>query len=173
MAPRSRSLMERFEDKYIPEPNSGCWIWTGEVGSFGYGVLTISQKWRDGRRFCRVSARAHRLSWELHCGPIPDGLFVCHSCDFPPCVNPDHLFLGDDAANVADCISKGRNSPPPIHSGETHHKAKLKIADVIDIKKRRMLGYEYAEKYGVTPALISAIHTGKIWRHVTATAEGT
>lgn len=93
------SLKERFHANYIPEPMSGCWLWVGGTNGKGYGQL-----WIDGE----PSIMAHRLSWELHNGPIPKGMLVCHKCDTPPCVNPDHLFIGTDKDNIQDCIKKGR-----------------------------------------------------------------
>lgn len=76
-----------------------CWEWIGLKNETGYGTLTVrQQRWL-----------AHRLSWTLHRGPIPNGLCVLHKCDFPPCVNPDHLFLGTRTDNHADMIRKGRN----------------------------------------------------------------
>jgi hypothetical protein len=84
----------RFHAKYIPEPNSGCWLWDGWVNGRGYG--------RFGKGL------AHRISWELHRGPIPAGMNICHKCDVPPCVNPDHLFLGTQTDNMRDCARKGR-----------------------------------------------------------------
>lgn len=79
----------------------GCWGWSGATTS-GYGVLT---RGRRGEGF----VLAHRLSWELHRGPIPDGLFVLHKCDVPECSNPDHLFLGTQTDNMSDCRKKGRH----------------------------------------------------------------
>lgn len=77
---------------------SGCWLWAAGKNNQGYGVCFL-----DGRR-----TYVHRLSWELHRGPIPSGLYVCHTCDTPLCLNPDHLFLGTQRDNMADASAKGR-----------------------------------------------------------------
>lgn len=92
------SLAERFAGKFAPEPNTGCWLWTASVNRKGYGRIGVGD----------AAALAHRVSWELHRGPIPGGLCVLHKCDVPACVNPDHLFLGTVPDNTADCIAKGR-----------------------------------------------------------------
>lgn len=85
-----------------PHMESDCYEWTGAVSSSGYGGVSVLV---DGARATRLP---HRVSWELHSGPIPRGLLVCHRCDVPLCVRPDHLFLGTDKENVADALSKGR-----------------------------------------------------------------
>ena len=77
--------------------SDGCWLWVGGKGN-GYGYV-----WHDNR-----TKRAHRVSWEMAYGPIPLGLFVCHKCDTPLCVRPDHLFLGTAKDNIEDCFIKGR-----------------------------------------------------------------
>jgi hypothetical protein len=82
------------------EKTDGCWIWTGSSNDAGYGVV-----WTDDK----ILVGAHRFSYELHNEPITGGLFVLHRCDNPPCVNPEHLFLGTAADNVHDMIRKGRN----------------------------------------------------------------
>ena len=79
--------------------SSGCWVWVGNRIPQGYGTIGVGGK----------PVRAHRYSWELHNGPIPDGLFVLHRCDNPPCVRPDHLFLGTALDNSRDCVDKGRH----------------------------------------------------------------
>ena len=86
-----------FEERYIPEPNSGCWLWLGDLDSGGYGRLKIKGK----------TYRAHRFSLLRE---QQTDLFVCHKCDTPSCVNPDHLFLGTHSDNMKDMVSKNRHS---------------------------------------------------------------
>lgn len=88
----------RFHAKYVPEPNTGCWLWEGATIRSGYGRHNING----------VQMGAHRASWIIHNGDIPDGMHVCHKCDTPPCVNPDHLFLGTHADNMRDMQAKER-----------------------------------------------------------------
>lgn len=127
-----KTLRERFEGKYTPVPEAGCWLWIGAVAGHGrYGSLLS-----EGRL-----ERAHRVSWELHFGPIPDGMNVCHRCDVGLCVNPAHLFLGTQRENVLDMISKGRrtyenNGRHGHHArGERSGAAKLSDGDVENIRR--------------------------------------
>ncbi len=102
---RSVPFAERF---WLRVDRSGdCWEWTGARQGRGYGKVGVGKA---------KSALAHRVSYELSNGPIPDGMIVCHRCDNPPCVRPDHLFLGDDLANALDRESKGRNRMGPARA---------------------------------------------------------
>lgn len=96
----NQNVNELFNHSYIPEPNTGCWIWIGRYMWKGYGVLSF-----DGG-----TVRAHRFSWEISKGPIPKNMFICHKCDVRCCVNPNHLFLGTAKDNALDRDAKGRGS---------------------------------------------------------------
>src|SRR5258708_7398075 len=97
------SWLERFEERFLPEPMSGCWLWTASVNRAGYGIFCAANKDRNKRRI-----GAHRAAYEFYVGLIPKGRWVLHRCDVPCCVNPQHLFLGDHAANTKDKMLKGR-----------------------------------------------------------------
>jgi hypothetical protein len=138
------------------EPNTGCWLWFGPSGSAGYGMIIDK-----GRRIA-----AHRASWELHRGPIPPGLFVCHRCDTPLCLNPAHLFLGTNADNMRDCRAKGRTARL---CGEDAVASRLTTQQVKDIRARRCSGettVALGQAFGVTPEQISRICTRKSWAHL-------
>lgn len=148
------TVTERFHQKYTPEPNSGCWLWTASGNNKGYGQIRRGQ----------TQAKAHRVSWELHHGPIPDNLCVLHTCDTPPCVNPHHLFLGTVADNNADMVAKGRHSAV---SGESHYRAKLTAAQVVEIRSRQGQTHKaLAKEFGVSNQQISKIRAGEFWKPV-------
>lgn len=160
------TLDARFWSKIVMgETPDDCWAWTGATTAFGYGVLGVG-----GRKAGNV--RAHRHSWALHFGPVPDGLWVLHRCDNPPCCNPRHLFLGTQTNNMRDAVQKGRHSGPPRHTGQANRSAKLDEDDVRAIRAlaaQRVNQDIIAAAFGVTQALVSEIHLRKIWTHVDAT----
>lgn len=151
---RSELSTEFIRARSTPVPECGCWLWTGAV-SDGYGSTMF-----HGR-----SARAHRLSWEAHHGPIAHGLYVCHSCDVRSCVNPDHLFLGTHLENMADRDEKGRNKLNSM-PGEKHPLAKLNESAVLDIRESAETGAALARKYGVSQSAICDIRLRRNWKHL-------
>lgn len=140
------SLLDKESD-----PN-GCWLWTKAKRRRGYGQFKVKGK----------SLLAHRIAWELTYGPIPDGLRTCHHCDQPSCANPEHLWLGTDAENIADRDAKGRANPL---SGEQNAQAKLSSSEVKEIRSLYKPGSvkqkDLGEIYKVSNSQISLIVRGK------------
>lgn len=155
------SALTRFLAKVSPEPNSGCWLWTGAAGDDEYGRVRY-----EGRVL-----RAHQAAYLLFRGPIRD-LMVCHKCDTPACVNPDHLFLGTGSDNQQDSVRKGRHATAKYFGsqrGERNGNAKLTAEDVQEIRVRRRKGEcqkKIAEDFGVTRANISRICRNESWRGI-------
>ncbi len=151
-----KSLQERFDEKYqIVEPG-GCWLWTASLFQTGYGKIGRGSRTDDTKRV----DGAHRVSWELHRGPIPSGIQVLHRCDVRCCVNPAHLFLGTQGDNIRDMMAKRRGP-----TGEAHGSAKLTDAQVIEIRALggTMSQRKIGERFGVTQSNISAIVRKKTW----------
>ncbi len=138
-------------DRLIDQ-SDGCWIWKGPLREDGYGEFFIA-----GRRF-----RAHRYSFERQYGPIPLGLFVCHRCDNPSCVNPDHLFAGTQRENMQDMAAKGRHGGPDLR-GEAHPMARItrEVAQAIRVDLRP--AKDVSAQYGVSKSLVWAIRSGRLW----------
>lgn len=139
---------------YFVDKTENCWIYTASRTKDGYGKFSFFDKEIGKQR----TSRAHRLSYELKNGPIKQGLFVCHKCDNPPCVNPDHLFLGTVQDNADDMVSKGRAW------------SILNKTDVLYIKKclnnKTCNKISLAKRFKVSVMTIESIHLGKNWRHV-------
>lgn len=169
------SFQERFMAKVSPEPNSGCWLWMPKpAASHGYGVIGLGRK----------VITAHRASWIIHSGEIPDGLWVLHKCDNKLCVNPDHLYLGTVADNARDHMERGkpycynlRNHITPdieekrirnLKRGNNHHRSAAKINEEIALKIFNADGAQHkiAKMFGVCQQTVSKIKRKEYWSHI-------
>ena len=137
------------------EKTPSCWIWLGSLDNHGYGRMNVGGK----------PTMTHRVSWEVHKGPIPPGANVLHRCDNPRCVRPRHLFLGDHAANMADKMAKGRHRYGNV-SGEEHGMAKLTAEQVLAIRADQRSLREVAAEYGLSRTHVWEIRTGRAWTHL-------
>ena len=156
--------IERFWSKVDKKSEDECWEWLASLTTNGYGDIRIKNK----------NYRAHRVSWVLHNGQIPEhdswhGYCVCHTCDNPSCVNPSHLFLGTNKDNVNDRINKKRKGAPGAR-GENSGCHKLTEKEVIEIRAK-YIPFEYslyklAKEYGVGVSTIHNVVTHVTWRHV-------
>ena len=128
-----------------------CWVWTGALTNTKYGRMHLKGK----------SRLAHRISYEMEHEAIPNGVYVCHTCDTPACVRPSHLFLGSQKENMADCKDKGR-----VDKGSSRPLAKLTERRVKSIRKDTRSQREIAKDYGVAQSQISRIKCRQAWKHV-------
>ena len=164
-------MNERFWSKVAK--SDGCWLWTAYKKPNGYGGFR-----RNG-----VMQYAHRVSYELEHGPIPDGMFVCHTCDVRACVNPAHLFLGTCAENLADMRAKGRHrhgethhgfaKPECMPRGDAHPAHKLTTASATNVLILLSLGAvqrDCVRWFGVERGAISDLSIGKTWAHLRTTS---
>ncbi len=171
--PRKPRVPRPIADRFWPKVNrSGdCWEWTAHRTRTGYGMIGLPNS--------RTVERAHRVAWILTNGPIPVGMCVLHRCDNRACVRPDHLFLGTQADNVADMISKGRRHSmagdahparrPGARIGERNGRSRLTADDVRRIRTMRGEGLEYrqiAAHFGVAVPTVQHIVSGKNWSHI-------
>lgn len=143
--------MDTFDLKVKIDLVSGCWLWVGTLTRYGYGQVSVGGK----------KMKAHRVSWELHWGMVPDGLHVLHRCDVRNCVNPRHLFLGTNQDNIDDKMRKNRGT-----SGILNGRSKLCDSDVHLIRLlliQKETHKEIAKKFGVHQSIVSQINTGKAW----------
>lgn len=137
-------------------PNA-CWNWTACKDKDGYGFFRHQHK----------NLKAHRVAVALD-GRDPSGRMVCHSCDNPSCVNPAHLWLGDNSQNQKDSVSKGRHHGWPVFRGESHGRAKVTAAQVEEIKllyvPRRVTAAEVGKLYGLSERQVRKIANGHAWQ---------
>lgn len=139
-------LAKQLDERTMPVPFCGCLIWLGGATSRGYGKMTFNYK----------TMLAHRVAWELRNGPIGSGLFVCHRCDTPACVNPDHLFLGTPQENMDDMAAKGRSKPPRVFSDD----------EVRLIRATTRQTNALASQFGVSRTTIKQVRSGRSYSHV-------
>lgn len=149
-------IRARFDAKWRKDETTGCWNWTASTAGKGYGQVRIPKT--------RRNVYAHRLSWGLHRGEVPDGMMVLHKCDNPLCVNPAHLFLGDGGVNLQDMAAKGRHL-----YGERNTESRLTAKQVHAIHDAAASGSTQraiAEKFGVGQMQVCRILRGERWRHI-------
>ncbi len=157
------------------EKRGDCWIWTASTRNKGYGAFS----WTDIESGRLIQERAHRISYRLFTGQIPNNLFVLHTCDNPACCNPDHLFLGTKADNNRDMVEKGRHVPGGTHCGKhypngnwkhgtEHHGSKLNPDLVRQIREdHKTMSYsKLMKKYGLSLGCVSKVITRRTWNHV-------
>lgn len=156
MTGKHGTLQERFW-RYV-ERGADCWEWTGSR-SDGYGTL----------RTDRSCIKAHRVSWILHKGPVPEGSVIRHRCDNAGCVNPDHLELGTQRDNMRDAMVRGRLTNRV--RGEQHYRARLTAAAVARIRELAAAGRSrasIAREFEIAQVTVWRVLTGQSWRHVGA-----
>lgn len=156
--PNTTSANEYLFARAIPEPMSGCWLWSGYVDDIGYG--------RAGHP---TENKAHRIIWTILYGAIPSGKKILHKCDVRCCINPDHLFIGTQADNVADMMKKGRNKCVP-QCGEKNPMSRLTNDVVLKMRKLRESTNEpyhkIASKFGVSTMTAYRAITKKAWSEI-------
>jgi hypothetical protein len=159
MTPEDRKAWEeRIEPRISRAGWNDCWLWTGSlVDGYGQVSLPTGGKWK--------AHRVHRLSWEYHIGPIPEGMHVCHKCDVRSCVRPDHLFLGDIPTNNRDMVKKGRNK---IMRGENNGNSKV-TPEAVEYIRRNYKRYKkgssvtLSKMFGICRYQVVNIAQGKYW----------
>lgn len=140
--------------RFTRREQNGCLVWTKSLTPRGYGRLWTGEQ----------EGRAHRIAWIVYNGPIPADLCVCHRCDNRPCLEPTHLFLGTNAENIADMVSKDRQ---PL--GEKNGLAILNLEKVVRIYTSSVSTKTLAKEYGVAENTVRDIRRGETWGHITKT----
>lgn len=158
MAADLKSLETRLLAKTKVNAETGCWEWTASKQRGGYGQIMMGGKYGKPKR-------AHRVSYELFCDKIPDGLHVLHKCDNRACINPGHLFLGTNADNQADMDAKGRRVSVGLR-GEANNGAKLTADDVAAIRSSQgsLTHNALAAQFGISRSQVQNIIYGRQWK---------
>jgi hypothetical protein len=152
---RTKSFTERFWLNVDKHSSPGhCWLWTGLQDGHGYGTFHIA-----GRKMIL----AHRFSYEALFGRLLPGICVCHHCDVPLCVNPDHLFAGSKADNAQDCKAKQRNNYG--HRNGNARLTPIQVSEILALQYS-LTGKELAKRFNISPSVISSIKHHKAWAHL-------
>jgi hypothetical protein len=144
-----------FEERFTPEPNTGCWLWLHRYDKKGYGVTFFGPN--------RGGQLAHRVVYEFYVGPIPRGMFLCHKCDTPACVNPAHMFVGTVKDNALDMVRKGR-----VPKGRDTSK-KMTPELVRELRQQAAQGvnfHELARRFPISRTSVRTIVRGETWKEV-------
>lgn len=164
LLPHREKFFLRGEKLSIPSRNmpTPCWMWKGPTrGNNNYGSFTVGYR--------VVSAAAHRASWALHFGDLPENIEVCHKCDFPKCVNPEHLFLGTHHENMRDMVKKGRQGPRRPKKGELCNLNRFSVEEVLKIRALYAEGWyqkDIAKLFDTHQTTISGIIRCANWKHL-------
>jgi len=145
-------ISRRFFAKLQVYGPAMCWPWQGARTRGGYGHMKLPGS--------RKTIRASRLAYIMFNGPLPKKKKVLHSCDNPPCCNPNHLTKSTQARNVKDAIERGRHKPAPIRSGQNHPISKITDAQAESIQQSTRLQREDAVLYGISQSMVSRIRRG-------------
>ena len=170
---RALTLEDRFWEKVVKRGEDECWFWLGGKNKKGYGQFHPTRT---------TSTSANRMSWRIHFGEISDELFVLHTCDFPECTNPKHLFLGTHQDNMDDMVAKGRSKG--FEKGHIVNRVRgeqlpgsvMTELSVIEARQRHnveKIGYKkLAKEYGVSAATMHCVLRRKTWKHIPEVASG-
>lgn len=142
-------LVKKFHSKFKINPLTDCWDWCGNIASNGYGRIIYQYK----------QYSTHRLSWEIHNGKIPEGMFVCHHCDNKKCVNPNHLFIGTCKDNVQDYITKFD------HIGNKKL-SQHEVLEIIRLRKEGKSERRLSKIFKISRSSIRNILHGKSWKKI-------